>query len=279
MINLAKFSTLLVTWKLETKKGNRKKEIEKAGNRVSYIFFSDETRRLRLGFSEAQESASDPSSSEANIPNPNVDETSSSASLKATSSAAAESSDPSSEPNVPYALTSDELIFKALETVYEDGTGLDADAIFKIVEENFDVLDDFREQMEDQLGDLLAEGEIQKIGNRYRIRPGYFDAPKPIQTTSAGDSTSAPTDTPSTSSASVPKAPEGNPQIDAALKEVAEAEQLELKAREAQELADKHAHLLKFESNVILNLAEEIRNRCNVHLFNRRCIVNHHHHH
>ncbi|XP_023644563.1 uncharacterized protein LOC17900802 [Capsella rubella] len=234
--------------------------------------------------STAKESASDPSSSEANIPNPNVDETSSSASLKATSSAAAESSDPSSEPNVPYAqqlqrpsissggsseddtgpsgLTSDELIFKALETVYEDGTGLDADAIFKIVEENFDVLDDFREQMEDQLGDLLAEGEIQKIGNRYRIRPGYFDAPKPIQTTSAGDSTSAPTDTPSTSSASVPKAPEGNPQIDAALKEVAEAEQLELKAREAQELADKHAHLLKFESNVILNLAEEIRNRC-----------------
>lgn len=116
-----------------------------------------------------------------------------------------------------------------------------------------------------------------QVGNRYKIPPGHFDIPReprplkeasnPIQTTSSDGSTSTkPQDIPSTSSSFVPRAPEENPQIDAAIEEVAEAEHLEFQAIKAQKLADKHAQLLKLESHIILELAVEILNRCNVHI-------------
>jgi len=60
----------------------------------------------------------------------------------------------------------------------------------------------------------------------------------------------------------VPRAPEENPQMDAVAKLIAEAEHLEFQAKEAQELADKHAQLLELESEIILQLAVEIFNRC-----------------
>ncbi|XP_019091184.1 PREDICTED: telomere repeat-binding factor 5-like [Camelina sativa] len=146
----------------------------------------------------------------------------------------------------PSGLTSDELIFKALETIYEDGTGLDFDDIYNFIEDRFDVVDDFREQLEAQLEALVADGQIQKVGDRYRIRPVDFDIPTPPPTKSAEEATSAkPLNTsPSTSATSVPKPPEGNPQIDAAVKELAEAEQLERQAQEAQDLAYKHDQVL-----------------------------------
>ncbi|XP_010481182.1 PREDICTED: telomere repeat-binding factor 5-like [Camelina sativa] len=250
--------------------------------------------------STAKDSSSDPSS-ESNVPSvvpsdPSSDSTVTSDPLPASnvpsrgepsSSAPLTSSDPSAEAYIPYAqqlerrslssggssedergpsgLTSDELIFKALETIYEDGTGLDFDDIYNFIEDRFDVVDDFREQLEAQLEALVAEGQVQKVGDRYRIRPVDFDIPTPPPARNAEEATSAKplnTTSPSTSATSVPKPPEENPQIDAAVKEVAEAEQLERQAKEAQDLAYKHEQVLKFESQLNLQLAEEILNRC-----------------
>jgi len=50
--------------------------------------------------------------------------------------------------------------------------------------------------------------------------------------------------------------------LDAVAKLIAEAEHLEFQAKESQELADKHAQLLELESEIILQLAVEIFNRC-----------------
>ncbi|XP_010501103.1 PREDICTED: telomere repeat-binding factor 5-like [Camelina sativa] len=244
--------------------------------------------------STAKDSSSDPSS-ESNVPSvvpsdPSSDSTVPSDPLSASnvpsrgepsSSAPLTSSDPSAEPQQierrsissggssedergPSGLTNDELIFKALETIYEDGTGLDFDDIYNFIEDRFDVVDDFREQLEAQLEALVAEGQVQKVGDRYRIRPVDFDIPTPTPARSAEEATSAKPlyTSPSASATSVPKPPEENPQIDAAVKELAEAEQLERQAKEAQDLAYKHEQVLKFESQLNLQLAEEILNRC-----------------
>ncbi|CAE5960193.1 unnamed protein product [Arabidopsis arenosa] len=205
----------------------------------------------------------------------------------AASSSSSSSSDPSAE-NLPYAdqleramidteddrgpsgFTTDELIYQALETVYPDGNGLDIDGIFNFIEERNELQEDFRDRLEVQLGNLVSEGQVEMVGNLYKIPHGLFDtqlvsvvASNLPQTMSPEDSTSAkPQDTPSTCASFAPAATEEDPRIEAVAREVAEAEHLEFEAKEAEELADRHVQLLNLESNIILELAVEILNRC-----------------
>ncbi|CAA0294043.1 unnamed protein product [Arabidopsis thaliana] len=176
----------------------------------------------------------------------------------------------SEEDRGPSGFTTDELIFQALETVYENHNGLDVDAIFTFIKERNELQEDFRERLENQLRYLVSEGQVYKVGNLYKIPRGVFDTP----VVSVGDSNQRETmdpedstgtkaqDTPSTCASFAPPTTEVDPRIIALAKEVAEAEHLELEAKEAYELADKHAQLLKLESNITLQLAVEILNRC-----------------
>ncbi|KAG7595203.1 Linker histone H1/H5 domain H15 [Arabidopsis thaliana x Arabidopsis arenosa] len=205
----------------------------------------------------------------------------------ASSSSSSSSSEPSAE-NLPYAdqleramidteddrgpsgFTTDELIYQALETVYADGNGLDIDGIFNFIEEKYELQEDFRDRLEVQLGNLVSEGQVEKVGNLYKIPHGLFDttivsvvASNLPQTMSPEDSTSVkPQDTPSTCASFAPAATKEDPRIEAVAREVAESEHLEFEAKEAQELADRHVQLLNLESNKILQLAVEILNRC-----------------
>lgn len=102
---------------------------------------------------------------------------------------------------------------------------------------------------------------MQVGNNRYKIHPHAY----------ATDESTTPQE--STSTSFVPTASEETLDIettenviDATIKVVAVAEHYELQAKEAIELADRHVQLLNVESNIILELAVETLNRCNVHL-------------
>ncbi|XP_020869144.1 uncharacterized protein LOC9330545 isoform X1 [Arabidopsis lyrata subsp. lyrata] len=174
------------------------------------------------------------------------------------SSAAMDTSD--ANVTYEYTLSLDDMVLEALSTIDDehDGSGRDVDGIFEYNNERYVIPENVRELLKDELEKLIAERKIEKVGNRYTIMP------QRVPTTAAtGEDSTMPQESASTSL--VPRAPEENPQIDAVAKVVAEAENFEFQAKEAQELVDRHSQMLDLE-RLFLELAVEILNRCNVQL-------------